>query len=139
MSEFLNITKDDLKVLLEAAVKAAKAPNAREERELEEDIQREKRRTLLMTELARVEDERQKRLKNACSHSRDPRTGNAVAKGSGTWCTSGQLVGLETAVMICQRCNFAWTFRPTASEREYILNQGMLGMAPPSEDRLVEV
>jgi hypothetical protein len=127
--------------MVSAAVKASRAPNAKETREIEADIERERRRTMLAVELGKVEQEHQERRKNGCSHSRyengSKNAGQPAPKGTGEWTTGGQLVGRDTACTICVRCAYNWIWKPTWEEREYINNVGMLGMAPPKPEQVI--
>ena len=83
--------------IVTAAVAAARAPNPKEAREIEQDVQRERRRTLLSVELAKVEEEKTQRRKHGCSHSRvengSKNAGMPAPKGTGEWTTGGRLVG----------------------------------------------
>jgi hypothetical protein len=127
--------------MLERIIKAARAPNAKEAREIEADVEREKRRTLLAVELAKSEQATMDRKKNGCSHSRyengSRNAGQAAPKGTGEWTTGGQLVGRDTACTICVRCAYSWIWKPTWEQREYIENVGMLGMAPPKPEQVI--
>jgi hypothetical protein len=140
--EAVTLSKEDLSKLLEAAIRAAKAPNVLEQKAIDEAIEKEKRRNLLMKELGKAEQETMLRRKNGCSHSRHPqgsgkRAGQPAPRGQGEWTTGGQLVGRDLAVLCCLRCAWTWQWQPTYEEREFILNEGMLGMAPPPADRLL--
>jgi hypothetical protein len=127
--------------MVAAAVKASRAPNPKEARELEADIEREKRRTLLAIELAKSEQAILERKKNGCSHSRyengSKNAGMPAPKGTGEWTTGGQLIGRDEAFLVCMRCSYGWKWKTSYEEREQIANTGMLGMAPPKPERLV--
>src|SRR5215471_11720067 len=102
--DHLALTPLQLQDIIEAAVKAATAPNALEQKRLEEEMERERRRSILSVELAKVEEEARWRRQNACSHSANSKTGESVPRGKGHWTTSGQMHGDDTASLICQRC-----------------------------------
>lgn len=113
-----------------------------EEKKQKEEVERERRRSLMHVEMAKVEEQRRERQKNGCSHSRYPMSAGKLAgencpRGQGEWLTSGQLHTDGTATTICQRCSNVWHWRPTPQEFQYIIDQGMLGMAPPQEERLI--
>jgi len=139
----INISKADLQQLLEAVVKAGNAPNAFEQKAVEEQLQREHRRNLLAVELGKVEEARMQARKNGCTHCRLPMAagkngGNAAPKGQGEWCTSGQLLSDgDTACLICVRCSWRWHWKVNNQEREYINNQGLYGAPPPPAERVI--
>lgn len=123
--------------LITKVIAATQKLNPLDERKYNEEINREKRRAMFAVELAKAEEQTRLNRINGCSHSRDSRLGNAVAKGTGEWTTGGQMHGNDTATLTCLRCGFGWHFSTTPQEREYFREQGMLGMAPPPMDRLV--
>lgn len=135
--------KDNLIALtaaqLENILRAATAPNALEQKKLDEEMEREKRRARLSVELARVEEEARWRRQNSCSHSCNEKTGASVAKGTGRWITGGQVHGDGNASLICQRCATIWRFKPTPEELDYINNSegGLMGYAPPPIERCI--
>jgi len=63
-----------LQQILEGALKAATAPNALEQKRLDEEIERERRRSILSVQLAKIEEEARWRRQNSCSHSADSKT-----------------------------------------------------------------
>ena len=135
----LSLTASQLQSIIETAVRAASAPNALEQKRLDEEIEHERRRALLAVELGRVEEESRWRRQNSCTHSKNEKTGNPVSKGKGIWCTGGQIHGNSVATLICQRCATIWQFKPTPEERDYIENAegGLLGFPPPPLERCV--
>jgi len=147
------LSDEQLSKIITAAVTAAKAPNPVEAREIEKQIEADKRRTMMQVEMAKAEEEHIRQKKYGCSHSRHPQgagkmAGHAAPKGTGEWTTGGRLcgrnekTGAPRAVLICQRCSWTWTFEPTIQELDYINESGMLGMAPPTKekygDRLIQ-
>lgn len=142
MPEGITLSKQELQELLTNAIKAATAMNPLQQKQYEEEMAKEERRKQMVVQIGQIEAEKQKARKLGCSHSRHPLSsgkmaGHACAKGQGEWTTAGQLTGAggELASMICQRCGWVWQWKPTSQEREYISEAGMLGMAPPSDDR----
>ena len=140
--EIRGLTKQDLADIVAAAVAAANRPDPLREKELAEQLATEKRRTAMMLELGKIEEASTKRKKDGCTHSRLPMSarkygGHAARKGEGEWTTGGQMHDDDTATMICTRCSWTWHWRPTLEERRYIEQQGMLGMSPPAESRLI--
>jgi len=140
----VTLTKADLQTLLEAAVRAAKAPNALEQRELERQLEQDMRRSLAQVEFAKAEELAARRRSHGCTHRRHPLgsryAGMSAPKGEGEWCTGRQIVGRigeQIATLICMRCSYVWQFKPTNAEREYIESNGLLGFAPPPEETLV--
>src|SRR5215470_4966317 len=140
------LTDEQLSKIITAAVTAAKAPNPVEAKEIEKQIEADKRRSLMQVEMAKAEEENTKRKKYGCTHSRYPMSmgkqgGHAAPKGTGEWTTGGQLcgrnpkTGTPRAVLICQRCSWTWTFEPTIQELDFINESGMMGMTPPTKER----
>ena len=140
--ETISLSKAELQELLTAVVKAGTAPNAFQQKAVQEELQREHRRNLLAVELGKVEEARMQARKNGCTHSRlsmaaGKNGGNAAPRGTGEWTTGGQLSGDgEEAMLICQRCSWMWKWKVTNQEREAINNVGLLGAAPPPAERV---
>jgi hypothetical protein len=125
---------------VEAAVRAARAPNAKEQREIDEEISAQKRKLIMIKELGKAEQEALDRKKYGCSHSRFGMAsgklgGHNCAKGQGEWCTGGQMLDRKKAVLICTRCAYTWTFEPDDNEAEFILQTGLMGFPPPTKER----
>jgi hypothetical protein len=134
--EKLSLTASQLKDIIETAVRAASAPNALEQKRLDEELDREKRRSILSVQLGKIEEEARWRKQNSCSHSCNDKTGESVPRGTGRWTTGGQIHGNGVATLICQRCATTWQFTPSHQEAEYINNgPGLLGYAPPPLER----
>jgi hypothetical protein len=147
-SKVVQLSEEQLTRLLTAAVKAAQTPNVLELREIEKQVEADKRRSLMAVEMGRAEEENMRRRKDGCSHSRYPMSmgklgGHACSKGNGEWTTGGQLCGRDPqtgrprAVLICTRCSWTWTFEPTMQELDYIEQSGLMGFAPPAKERLI--
>lgn len=141
--ELKGLTKQDLIDIVSAAVAASHQLNPIEQRKYEQELEAQKRRDKAMVELAKAEEESARRKKFGCSHSRHPMAmgklgGHAAPKGTGEWTTGGQLHDDDTATMVCSRCAWTWHWKPTLQERLYIEQQGMLGMAPPDDSRLIK-
>lgn len=138
----LRITKSDLQDLLSTLMKEVKSMNPLEQKKYDEEVAKDKRRAQMVVSLGRAEEEAMNQKKGRCSHCRWPagsgkRSGEAAPRGQGEWCTGGQKHGDQTASLICGRCAFEWRFRPTPGEMDYLDNEGFMGFAPPSDDRLL--
>jgi hypothetical protein len=141
--ELKGLTKQDLIDIVSAAVAASHQLNPIEQRKYEQELQAQKRRDLAAINLAKIEEENMRNRKNGCSHSRYPMAmgklgGHNCPKGQGEWTTGGQLHSQDLATMICQRCSWTWQFKPTKAEYEYIEQNGMMGMTPPDDSRLIK-
>jgi len=135
----VTLTFEQLKELLAAA---QSKPNVLEQKAIDTEIQKERKRDLARVELAKIETDALRRKKEGCTHCRWPmsagkQAGMSAPRGQGEWCTSGQLHDRNLATMICVRCSYTWQFRPTDSEFEYISQNGMLSLAPPDESRVI--
>lgn len=140
----VTLTPNQIKEIIAAAIEASHKPDPLREREIQESLEREKRRALLQVELGKAEEETNRRKKFGCTHSRKPQNagkyaGYAAAKGEGEWTTGGQFLGEDEdiACLICTRCSYTWQFRPTSQERQFLRNDGFLGFAPPSAERII--
>lgn len=124
-----------------AAVAEARKMTPMEDRKYKEEVERDRRRTLMAVELAKAEDQIQRNRMLGCSHKCDPRTGLAVGRdrADGMWTTSGQLHGNDQATLVCYRCAWPWRWVTNAAERDYINNVGMLNMAPPDPAKVKEL
>lgn len=129
----ITLSKEQFQQMLEAI--AHPRMNPLEEKKFAEEALKEKRRALLSVELGKAEAEKRYRQQVGCSHSRDPRSGNGVARGSGEWTTGGQRHGDDTITLACLRCGTQWTWKATPQEREYCDNAGLLGFPPPPVER----
>jgi hypothetical protein len=141
--ELMGLTKADLVDIVAAAVKAANQLNPIEQRKYEQELAAQKRRDLAVVELGKIEEENAQRKKAQCTHSRYSMShgklgGHACAKGQGEWCTSGQIHNRNLATLICTRCSYTWQFCPTEAEYNFIMDNGMLGMAPPDASRIIK-
>jgi hypothetical protein len=151
--EIKGLTKDDLKDLITAATTAAVAaamrPNAKEQKEIDDQIAADKRKSLMMVEMGKAEQEAMDRKKYGCSHSRHPMSagklgGHNCRKGTGEWTTGGQFcgknpkTGVPYAYLVCTRCSFGWKWEPNVQELEYLQENGFMGLEPPEESRLLK-
>jgi hypothetical protein len=136
VAQTIELTPEKLQEILLAVVRQTQKLNPIEQKKLDEELRKEHRRDLLAVELGKAEDERLNRLRNGCSHMRDPRTGDGVPRGSsyGEWTTSGQAYQNGLAMCICQRCATAWIFKPSPENYNAILQNGMLKQPPPPEE-----
>ena len=139
----ITITEDQLNNMfskaMEAAVKAARAPSVLEQKQIDKQIESDKRRDLAMRALGKIEAEAAEARKHSCSHTRHPMAmgllgGHAAPKGKGEWITGGQLSGRNDktgaiqAVLVCSRCATTWRWEPNVQELDYFQGGGtMLG------------
>lgn len=138
-----NQSPDQMQKIVEAAVLAARTLNPLEQKSMDERLALEKRRSRMQVEFGRIEEEAMRRKKFGCSHRRWPQghklAGHSCPRGQGEWTTGGQLTGRlgRVATMVCLRCGWTWAFRTTAEEAVDIGENGLLGVAPPPDDRLL--
>jgi hypothetical protein len=137
------LTMEQVLEIVKTFAAESKKMNPIEQKKYDDEIKAEERRKMMMVELGKAEEQAMINRKNGCSHSRHSMSagklgGHSCAKGAGEWTTGGQIHSDGTATMVCTRCSWTWHWQPTAREREYIDNAGMLGMAPPSEERLIK-
>ena len=140
--ELKGLTKQDLIDIVSAAVAASHQLNPIEQRKYKQELEAQERKDRAMVELGKAEEQAMWNKKHGCSHSRFPMSmgklgGHPCPKGQGEWTTGGQLHSPDLATMICQRCSWVWQWKPTRAEFEYIEQNGMMGMAPPDESRLI--
>jgi hypothetical protein len=139
----VEMSKEQLQELLSTAVRSGVSGamehlakmNPLEQRKFDEEAAKDRRRDMLGVELGRAEEENTRRKQNGCTHSVDRQTGEPVARGTGKWITGGQAYQDGTASLLCLRCQRTWRFRPTPEQYSSIVQTGMYGFAPPSEDQ----
>lgn len=133
MPESITLTKEGLQELLKAVLSENNKLNPIEQKQLEEQMQKEHRRSMLVVELGKQEEEKERRQKLGCSHRRDPETGDSVSKDSpiGQWTTGGQAYQNGLASIICTRCSTTWLFKPSPDYYAIILQNGLMRVAPP--------
>ena len=134
-SQVTGFTYEQVQELLRVAIAEASKLNPIEQKRLDEEIERDRRRKQLSIELGRVEEESRWRRQNSCTHSRHNTTGESVPRGMGTWTTCGQTHSDDTISLICMRCATLWHFQATPRERELANGAGLLGFAPPPIER----
>lgn len=139
-SNAISITPEQLQDLLKTAIAEATKLNPIEQRKLDEDLQRERKRSQMMIQLGKIEEEAAIRKREGCSHMRHPAgsgklSGASAPRGSlgAEWCTGGQAYQDGTAMVICLRCSSTWLFRPDSNYYNAILQNGLLGEAPPPD------
>ena len=114
--------------------------NPLDQRKLDEALENERRRALAIVEFGKIEEESERRKKNSCSHMRYPAghrlSGHSCPKGTlgGEWTTGGQAYQNGTAMVICNRCSSVWMFRPSPEIYTVIVQNGLMGEAPPREE-----
>jgi len=140
----ISITPEQLQELLRTAIAEAVGQatklNPIEQRRLDEELQKDRRRNMMMIQLGKIEEESARQKRDGCSHMRHPAgagklAGHSAPKGSlgAEWCTGGQAYQDGTAMIICLRCSSTWLFRPDPNYYNAILQNGLLGEAPPPE------
>jgi len=139
----INLTYDQLQDLLVKMASAPRAPSVAEQRNLDAEAEKDKRRAALAVELGYAEMLARYNRQNNCTHSvyaqGGRRAGQFAPRGEGEWITSGQTHGDGSASIICQRCQTLWRFKPTDQERDYFINSehGLLGYPPPPLARCI--
>lgn len=131
----LTLTYEQLQDMLKTVLAEAGKLNPLEQKKMNAELERERRREVLSVELGRAEEESRWRRQNSCSHSRHASTGMGVTRGTGIWTTCGQTHGDDSISLICMRCATLWHFKATSEEREYANNAGLLGFEPPPIER----
>lgn len=136
----ISLTKADLQELLASVMAQSKQMNPLEQQQYDEEVKRTKNRREFEVAMAKQEEELQRRKQTSCTHAKDSKTGNAVlANGiNSSWTTGGQAHGNGTATLVCLRCGTPWHFKPSPSEYSFILENGLMGSAPPPKELLVE-
>lgn len=136
----LTISKDDLKELLMSVMSASRQMNPLEEKKYNEELEKDRRKALLVKQLGEDEERQMTMKKNGCSHCVDKDTGQPVARGTGVWVTQGQVHSNDVISLICMRCSTTWHWKGTPAERAYAIDaeHGLLHIPPPSEDRLLK-
>ncbi len=138
MTQVTGITPEQLQEILATVIKEAKSLNPLEQKKFDEDMKQERRRAKMVASLGRAEEEAQRAKRDRCSHMRyganmGKNSGLSAPKGAmgAEWCTSGQAYQDGTALIICERCSTTWRFKPTAEFYSVIVQNGLLGEAPP--------
>jgi len=131
----LNITYEQLQDLMRTMIGELNRPNPIEARALQAELEKERRRNILAVELGYASEMQRYNQQHSCTHHRDEKSGQSVAKGNGTPTTSGQVLGSGNILLICLRCSTEWIWQPTREELEYVNNASLLGFPPPSIER----
>ena len=117
----ISLTPEALQELLKTAIAEAVAQatklNPIEQKKLDEELEKDRRKNAMMRQLGAIEEESMRRKRNACSHKRFPANAGRLA-GHGAppdalgaeWCTGGQAYQDGTAMIICMRCSSTWLF-----------------------------
>lgn len=136
----LNISKEDLKELLMSVMAASRQMNPLEEKKYNEELEKERRKAHLVRQLGEDEERQISQRRNGCSHCVDKDTGQPVPRGTGLWCTQGQVHSNDIISLICMRCSTTWHWKGTPQERAYAIDaeHGLLHIPPPSEERLLK-
>jgi len=141
----ISISPEDLQALLrtaisEAVMQATKL-NPIEQRKLDDELAKDRRRNEMMRQLGKIEEETARRKRDGCSHMRYPAgagklAGHGAPRGAlgAEWVTGGQAYQDGTAMIICLRCSSTWLFKPDPNYYNAIVQNGMLGEAPPPDE-----
>lgn len=138
----ISLTPEDLQNLLKTAIGEAVAQATRlnplEQRKLDEELAKDRRKTAMIKQLGEIEERSMREKRDRCSHMRFPagsgkNSGQSAPRGAlgAEWCTGGQAYQDGTAMIICLRCSDTWLFRPDASYYNAIIQNGLLGETPP--------
>lgn len=138
----MEISKEELQQLMSSVIGVAlaesKKMNPLEQKAFDEQIEKDKRRRMMMVQLGKIEEEAARRKKYGCTHSRHPSghklAGHPCPRGQGEWVTGGQLHSRGIASVICLRCATTWLFRPRQEDIQGIIDGGLAGVAPPDDD-----
>lgn len=137
----VNMSPEQLQQILEAVVSRVTRLNPLEQKKYDEDLAKERRRDMLAVQLGKAEAEAQKNKRDNCSHQRYPATagknaGELAPKGTAgaEWCTRGQAYQNGLALIFCTRCHSDWWFQPTQAYYTEILQNGIYGVKPPSDE-----
>lgn len=136
----ISITPEDLQNLLKTAIAEAVGQatklNPIEQRKLDEELAKDRRRNMMMIQLGKIEEEAARQKREGCSHMRDSKTGDAVPRNwpTGEWTTGGQAYQDGTAMVICTRCSSTWLFRPDPNYYNAIIQNGLRATQPPPEN-----
>lgn len=141
----ISISPEDLQQLLKTAIAEAVGQatklNPIEQRKLDEELAKDRRRSMMMIQLGKIEEESARQKRDGCSHMRYPAgagklAGHSAPRGAlgAEWCTGGQAYQDGTAMIICLRCSSTWLFRPDSNYYNAILQNGLGGEGPPPEN-----
>lgn len=127
-----------IKTAVETAIGAANRMNPIEQRKYDDEMDRERRRSEMMLQLGKIEEEAARRRREGCTHmtftmSAGKRAGEMAPLGSANaeWKTGGQAYQNGLASLVCLRCQTVWLFKPTPEYYSAIVQNGLLGEAPP--------
>jgi len=133
-----------IKTAVDAAIGAANRMNPIEQRKFDEELDREHRRNQMVAQLGRIEEEATNRKRNGCTHMRygmgaGKHAGEMAPRGASNaeWMTGGQAHQNGLATLVCTRCSTAWLFKPTPDYYNAILQNGLWGEAPPSDEHVI--
>lgn len=133
-----------IKTAVETAVLSANKMNPIEQKKFDEEAERDRRRSQMMIQLGKIEEEATRRRKEGCTHMRytmsaGRRAGEMAPRNAANaeWMTGGQAYQNGTASIICLRCQTVWLFRPTPEYYSAIQQNGLLGEAPPEDKDVI--
>lgn len=143
MSQALSISAEQLQELLKTVLSENNKLNPIEQKKLDEELARQRRRDMLAVELGRAEEASRFQKQNSCSHMIYPAghrfAGHDAPKGTigAQWNTGGQAYQNGLAMIVCQRCQTRWIFRPGPEAYTNILQNGLAAAQPPSDEHTV--
>lgn len=148
MPSTIEMTAEQLQRLMEVAIKTAvqeaTRPNYLEQKKIDEELERERRKAEMQLQLGQAEEQALKARREGCSHLRYPASagenaGHGAPKGTmgAEWTTGGQAQQDGTAVLICLRCASVWRFRPAPEYFTQIVQNGLRGVAPPPAQHVI--
>src|SRR5215471_5264840 len=93
-----------MKAAVGEAVREAVKPNWLDQKRIDEETAKLKRREALAIELGYADEQKKWNHQHSCGHSRDKETGADVARGMGKWTTGGQILSDGSVYLLCLRC-----------------------------------
>jgi hypothetical protein len=131
----------ELQNLLRTLLAEANKPNALEQKQLEEEAERSRRRHIRALEEGYEDSKKRWNQQHNCTHRfygmGEAEGGNMAPKDRGQWKTGGQVHASGDITLLCLRCNTTWRWKGSPQEIEYVNNSahGLLGFAPPPIER----
>ena len=130
-----------IKTTVESAIAAGNRMNPVEQRKFDEETERDRRRSQMMVQLGKIEEEATRRRRDGCTHLRytmsaGRRAGEMAPIGAANseWMTGGQAYQNGLASIVCLRCQTVCLFKPSPEYYSAIQQNGLLGEAfPPAE------
>lgn len=143
VQELLKAQQEESQKMFVELVSKMTQMNPMQQKSYDEQVAQEKRRANMVVALGKAEEEAAKNRKFGCSHMVYPaghrRAGEGAPKGAlgAEWITGGQAYQNGTAMVMCLRCQSVWLFRPGSEMYNSIIQNGLLGEAPPPPESLL--